>query len=276
VLVLNDLKLTLESSNQSVSAVAGDMLTFATAGSFNVESGIRSRSFFSDDSKGLACRNSLSASPEAAGQTSSNTDCLVIILESENLRSSFSRSERMDILHLNSEHPTNRQINVDQFRLLQRKFQMPTSDDSVVKASIDRHLELLLIESFSEFFTVSNLAMGALNSPLERIRHVVNKVIKDPGHSWTLDSMAEQANLSRSVFADRFREVAETTPYVFIRQERIKKAKLMLQASDSSVERIAEHCGYTSVSAFSKAFRNVAGLSPGLFRKSLDRQIAKI
>ena len=276
VLVINDLKLTLESSNQSVTAEAGDMLTFATAGSFNIESGLRSLSFFPTDSRGGDAARDYSSIPvDGKSHSDTNIDCLVVVLESENLSRLFAIPEHSDVLHLSCKHATNRQINIDQFRLLQRKFQMPTSNDAVLKASIDRHLELLLIESFSEFFIKSNLGMGSYNSPLERIRHVVNKVIENPGHPWALDSMAEQANLSRSVFAGRFKEVAGTSPYVFIRQERVKKAQFILQATDSSLERVAEHCGYNSVSAFSKAFRTVTGLSPGLFRKSSLKNIAE-
>ena len=275
VLVINDLKLTLESSNQLVTAEAGDMLTFATAGSFNIESGLRSLSFIPSDSRGDAAREYSSIPVDGKSHVDTNIDCLVVVLESENLSRSFAIPEHTDVLHLRCKHAANRQINIDQFRLLQRKFQMPTSNDAVLKASIDRHLELLLIESFSEFFMQSNLGMGSDNSPLERIRHVVNKVIENPGHPWALDSMAEQANLSRSVFADRFKEVAGTSPYAFIRQERVKKAQFILQVTDSSLERVAEHCGYNSVSAFSKAFRTVTGISPGLFRKSLHKNIAE-
>ena len=209
VLVLNDLKLTLESAKKSMAASAGDMLVLTTAGSFSVVSGMRYASFFSGDTSPF--QNSLSsvAHEDDKSHDHSQVDCLVIALESDNLIDNFPIPLDTGVLHLGCRRETNRQTNVEQFRLLLRKFHTPARarEDAIMKASIDRQLELLLIESLSDFIFAPSSTIRPFNSPDSRIKAVVNDVIRNPGYAWTLDSMSAQANLSRSVFADRFKSV---------------------------------------------------------------------
>ena len=84
----------------------------------------------------------------------------------------------------------------------------------------------------------------------------------DPGHPWTLQTLAEKAGMSRSVFAQRFKETVGKTPMDYLTRWRMLLAGERLKNSDESLTEIASSLGYESDSAFGKAFRRVMGCSP--------------
>ncbi|MEG3132704.1 AraC family transcriptional regulator [Rouxiella sp. T17] len=85
---------------------------------------------------------------------------------------------------------------------------------------------------------------------------------QDPGHSWTLQKLAEQVGMSRSAFAKHFRGTVGTTPIDYLTQWRMLLACDRLKNSADSLPRIATSLGYESESAFGKAFKRVIGCSP--------------
>lgn len=57
-----------------------------------------------------------------------------------------------------------------------------------------------------------------------------------------------------------------------ILRERMEKAKLLLESTSFSLTDISEMLGYSSVYAFIRAFKGIAGLSPGLYQKDVCRR----
>jgi len=84
-------------------------------------------------------------------------------------------------------------------------------------------------------------------------------------HDWTLETLARQAGMSRSSFAERFAKVIGITPLNYLLQWRIAVAKNMLAREQVSVQETALAVGYQSASAFSTAFSRETGASPKEF-----------
>jgi len=90
----------------------------------------------------------------------------------------------------------------------------------------------------------------------------------DPGHPWTLQSLAARVGMSRSVFALHFREIVGVTPMGYLTRWRMLLAADRLKNSSDGLAAIALSLGYESESAFSKAFRRVMGCSPRQYTRS--------
>lgn len=90
----------------------------------------------------------------------------------------------------------------------------------------------------------------------------------DPGLRWTLQSLAERAGMSRSVFALRFRETVGATPMEYLTRWRMLLAADRLKNSREGLSAIAQSLGYESESAFGKAFRRVMGCSPRRYTRT--------
>lgn len=90
-----------------------------------------------------------------------------------------------------------------------------------------------------------------------------------PGQAWTLERMAACAGMSRTVFANTFREVVGQTPADYLTDWRIMLAQARLRAG-CSIKQLAQELGYANQSALSRAFAARMGQSPRGWLKSVQ------
>lgn len=85
----------------------------------------------------------------------------------------------------------------------------------------------------------------------------------------TLTQMAEFTNVSISHFGSLFKRYTGESLIVYINQVRVEKAKELLRSSDDKIYLIAEKVGFSSQHYFIRVFKNVTGMSPNEYRKSM-------
>ncbi|MBP3393017.1 MAG: helix-turn-helix transcriptional regulator, partial [Lentisphaeria bacterium] len=81
------------------------------------------------------------------------------------------------------------------------------------------------------------------------------------------ENIAEKSNLSRPYLFALFREYMKTTPYHYILQQRIGKAKLLLSGGLTPIKEIALLCGFDSLEVFYRQFKKETNLTPADYRK---------
>lgn len=89
-----------------------------------------------------------------------------------------------------------------------------------------------------------------------------------PAHAWSLDELAKEAGVSRSILAERFMRFVGVPPIQYLAQWRIQLAASLLRRDSASLAEIAQRVGYSSEAALSKAFKRWVGSSPAHYRKS--------
>ncbi len=85
---------------------------------------------------------------------------------------------------------------------------------------------------------------------------------------WTIQMLANEAGLSRSVFANQFREMVGLTPMQYVTMWRMQKACHHLDAGVLTTEAVADQVGYQSLAAFSKVFKKHIGIGPGSYKRA--------
>jgi AraC-like DNA-binding protein len=88
-----------------------------------------------------------------------------------------------------------------------------------------------------------------------------------PENQWTLEALAHEVGLSRSVFVDRFTHLVGVSPMHYLGRWRMQLAARHLQVLGVSVAEAGAHVGYESEAAFSRAFKKYVGVSPGAWRR---------
>jgi AraC-like DNA-binding protein len=88
-----------------------------------------------------------------------------------------------------------------------------------------------------------------------------------PGNKWTLQGLADQVGMSRTVFAKKFKKRVEMTSMEYLTRWRMLLAGDRLRGSDDSVAAISSSLGYETESAFGRAFKRFWGRSPRQYRR---------
>ena len=90
-----------------------------------------------------------------------------------------------------------------------------------------------------------------------------------PAESWTLERLARDAGVSRSVLAERFTHVVGQPPMQYLARWRMQLAARLLSDGAAKVAAVALEVGYDSESSFSRAFKKMVGTSPAGWRRRL-------
>lgn len=94
------------------------------------------------------------------------------------------------------------------------------------------------------------------------------EMLLDPSREWTVESLSSVAQMSRSLFSQRFREVLGRSPIEVLTSIRITAACELLRA-DYVLKEIAAKVGYKSASALSVAFRRQLRMTPIQYRQTV-------
>lgn len=99
------------------------------------------------------------------------------------------------------------------------------------------------------------------------LRTVLDFIHKNYGRAITIDDMTDRVNISKYHFIRIFKKQMGVTPYEYLTDYRINKAKILLRTSYKSVFEIACDVGYKSKSNFIAKFRAATGTTPAKYRR---------
>jgi len=102
----------------------------------------------------------------------------------------------------------------------------------------------------------------------EPIGRALAALHRNPARAWTLQALAREAGISRSVLAERFMQFVGHPPIEYLTSWRMQLAANQLRSSTESVAEIANRVGYESEAAFSRAFKKAVGAPPSEWRKT--------
>jgi AraC-like DNA-binding protein/quercetin dioxygenase-like cupin family protein len=168
------------------------------------------------------------------------------------------------ILHITAEDRARLPILDDLLRMAARRVFEGTQG---IAASIARLSEVLYIEVLLAGIDRApelKRLLQAFSDP--QIGRALALVHERPGAAWTVDSLAAEIGMSRSRFADQFRELVGCGPMTYLTDWRLQRARAMLAESPATVKEVAHKVGYQSASAFSRSFSQHFGRPPRAVR----------
>ncbi|SRR6266702_2604975 len=98
------------------------------------------------------------------------------------------------------------------------------------------------------------------------IGKVLALIHRQPEAPWTIEKLASEAGLSRSVLAERFRQYLGEPPVAYLTRWRLQLGAQMLSTTSYSVAQIASEVGYDSEQAFNRAFKRQFEHPPARYR----------
>jgi AraC-like DNA-binding protein len=133
------------------------------------------------------------------------------------------------------------------------------------EAVITRLSDILVIQAIRSWIADEAVEqtgwVRALRDP--RIGAALSLVHRDPGHPWSVASLARETDMSRSAFAARFTDLVGEPVMQYVTRWRMQVALDWLHQDGVPVAELASRLGYESEPAFSRAFKRTIGVSPG-------------
>ncbi|WP_273146208.1 AraC family transcriptional regulator [Oceanicaulis alexandrii] len=140
------------------------------------------------------------------------------------------------------------------------------------EAIITRLTDVLVIQLVRSWLATEARAqtgwLAALRDP--HLGRALTALHDQPQRDWTVEALAREAGLSRSIFAARFTEQLGRSAISYLTQWRLHLAHRALSDTRTPMIEIAEAAGYSSEAAFSRAFKRQFGHAPGAVRRDAD------
>jgi AraC family transcriptional regulator, alkane utilization regulator len=138
-----------------------------------------------------------------------------------------------------------------------------------LEAMVSRTAELLFLEAlrgYIDTLPMDNTGwLAGLRDP--QVGRCLALMHGSPGDDWTVSSLAEAVNLSRSALAGRFEKFVGVPPMQYLKRWRMIIASGQLREGRRDLARIAATVGYESEAAFNRAFKSEFGTAPGQWRR---------
>lgn len=102
----------------------------------------------------------------------------------------------------------------------------------------------------------------------DSLQPILDEVLASLDQPHSVPSLARRAMMSERTFARRFVEETGTTPHKWLLQQRVLRARELLERSDASVEQVASEVGFSSAALLRSHFQAVLGTSPQRYRRA--------
>jgi len=82
------------------------------------------------------------------------------------------------------------------------------------------------------------------------------------------DALAASASMAASTLRRRFRAATGVSPHHYRLQRKAAAARAMLGDTDTPIKQIADQLGYQDIYYFTRQFKQIVGVPPGVYRRS--------
>ena len=136
---------------------------------------------------------------------------------------------------------------------------------------VERYAEILLIQILRSHARQKPHRPEFLNALCDnRLIRAINRIHRDYALPLGLDDLAREAALSRSAFAQRFKDTAGIAPIEYLAKWRMITASELLKTTDLPVAHVCEKVGYESDISFARAFKREYGVTPSQHRRQVQ------
>ncbi|NEQ53656.1 MAG: helix-turn-helix transcriptional regulator [Leptolyngbya sp. SIO3F4] len=153
--------------------------------------------------------------------------------------------------------------------ILRHFAQEVTTDSSLDRLYVDSLSNTLFVHLLQRYAT-RKTELPEYRDGLSRyqLRRAIGYIESHLEQDIKLADIAGLLGMSQYYFCRLFRQSMGVSPYKYVTQKRIERAKRLLrQSQQMSIAEIALDCGFTNQSALCKHFRKLTGTTPKAYRK---------
>jgi AraC family transcriptional regulator len=112
-----------------------------------------------------------------------------------------------------------------------------------------------------------SLEFKANGFPQSQLGRVIDYMQANLAQDLSILDLATLTNMSESHFSRSFKQSVGITPYQYLLQQRVERAKQLLKQQAISISDIALDCGFANQTHLTKVFRQMTGMTPKTYQK---------
>ena len=151
-----------------------------------------------------------------------------------------------------------------------KKFMSEYEENSLGQDKLLHSLSMIitheLIRSILNLETIKDIVIKK-----DQIQITINYMNQHFGEKITIESLSKLANMSESNFNRIFKKETGISPFEYLINVRIKKAKKFLREKTNTITEISINCGFYSISHFSSCFMKQFGMSPSDYQSIFNK-----
>lgn len=173
------------------------------------------------------------------------------------------QSVGLEAIRLSREDESGRHILSD----ITAMFDLAAEEPEQYELRILRHI----VDAWLNLYALSELQLCAASQVTDiasaRVKVMLVFIHDHCTDAINVDDIANAASISRREAFRCFRQVLNTTPTLYLLQHRINRGARLLVETGKTITEISFDCGFSSSSYFCKAFHDLTGVSPSVFRQ---------
>lgn len=148
--------------------------------------------------------------------------------------------------------------------MLLSELQQGDTANKLYVESLTNVLAVHLIRQYATAHSQPVMYEGGL--PQRQLLQVLDYIDAHFHQEIKLTDLSSLLGMSEFHFSRQFKQATGISPYHYLLQQRIERAKQLLKRSNHSIADIALTCGFNSHSHLSKQFRQLTGITPKAYR----------
>lgn len=158
----------------------------------------------------------------------------------------------------------------DDFHLAQKAIKLKVDDYLLKPAKREEILDSLntQINNLNKINPTNNYGINT-DLKSKEIKTAVNYIEKNYNKEISFDEVSKMVNLSPSYFSKLFKKETGINFVSYVTNEKIKKAKELLEIIDIPILNISLDLGYKESNYFSRVFKKIEGISPTEYRNNI-------
>ncbi|MEM9483311.1 MAG: AraC family transcriptional regulator [Cyanobacteria bacterium P01_F01_bin.116] len=149
---------------------------------------------------------------------------------------------------------------------MMRELQVNASKSALYAESAATFLATHLLKYYSAHRQVTPATENRL--PSYKMTQAIDYIQAHLTEDISLTKIANYLGISRCHLCRMFKQSINLSPYQYVLQQRVERAKLMLQERKLDIGEIAIVCGFAHQSHFSHHFKRITGVTPKVFASS--------
>ncbi len=123
------------------------------------------------------------------------------------------------------------------------------------------------IQSYSNYLDLQNQRSTVSKFDQEQVDKVDRYIDKNISGHISVDDLADLLHCSKFYFLREFKKLVGLTPYQYLIDKRLERAKILLTSAQSNIASVGFELGFNDQAHFTRAFKKQFGLTPGQFQK---------